>query len=340
MTTLGGDLIRLLAHTGLNTVGGIGTALINNWLQPGMVAKENYAKGLLDVLGNPQNIESAKAAQEQLRKFGVDVPDVTVTNPAGTEATSAAGARLTVPRSTPLGELASGISPTVGPLRLVPSLDKLKASIISGLPPGEQKTAVAPTDTTLQAKAMELAANRIFTEAEKEKDRAARKETSQDRLDTLKTIAEGNRGTKEAMLGIARINAQTRQDMMKAITGKFDNQAEKDAAALLEKSHEQYLNMTGPLGNEKARVAAAEQFNSNRDRLAKKYPNVGALYNPIPVEEYQSSTYWGLGTPETKKRIGSGAGAAAKAPAAKASTAAPAITLDAIQAEKRRRGLP
>jgi hypothetical protein len=333
MTTLGGDLIRLLAHAGLSTAGNVGTQLMANYLQPGMATKEAYGKGLVDVLGSG-NEPDRRAAAEALQNYGIKVPMVNQTNPAGNEVTSSEGAKLTAPTTTPLGELASGMTPVTSPLRMAPTLDKLKASIIGRMPEDEQKIAVAPRDTALQ-QAFLLA--RMKESADKEKfaatleDKQAARQQHNDLMLQLGTMHNAT----------AMQNANTRQMMMKLIGSRYENQADQAVANSLEKSHEQYLTNLGPLGNEKSAIAAAEKFNSDLDRIAQKFPHIAGNYQRIPIEEYQKPTWGGLGTPETRKRIGTGVSPSTPTPKPNTSvpTKTPTITFDEKQAELRRRGL-
>ena len=107
MATFWGDILRLLAHSGLQTGGNIATQLIGSYVKPGMEVRETAGKNLLDVLATQTGAPAEAAAETLKEKFGVEWPRATGTGPGGSsEVLGPGGVRLTAPGTTPIPELA------------------------------------------------------------------------------------------------------------------------------------------------------------------------------------------------------------------------------------------
>ena len=63
MATFIGDLLRILAHTGLQTAGGMGRELMSSYLKPGAEAKEAYLKSLIPTIATAPEAQAESAAK-------------------------------------------------------------------------------------------------------------------------------------------------------------------------------------------------------------------------------------------------------------------------------------
>jgi len=210
MATLGGDLIRMLAHGGISTLGNVGAQLLSNYLKPGMEVRESAGKALLGTLGTGSEEEANAAARALESDYGVKWPTATRTNPAGVEVVSPEGAKLTAPRAS-LNDLAPGVTPQMGLVRPAPTLESIKSKILTGLTPEEQKTAAFPKDATLQAARENLIATMALKEQEGALNRASREDISKDRLTMQQMIA----GIQQSGQEQARMQTQQWRDFLK-----------------------------------------------------------------------------------------------------------------------------
>ena len=343
MTTLGGDLIRMLAHGGISTLGNVGAQLLANYLKPGMEVRETAGKALLGALGTGTEEEANAAAQTLKENYGVEWPTTMRTNPAGVEISGPTGAKLTQPRAT-LNDLAPGYEVQRGLVRPAPALEALKSKILTSLTPEEQKTAAFPKERSLEAalinKQMEIEARG----AEGALNRESREAIARDSMAARATQQQDSLALRQATL------AQTQQwrDFLKThMQDKILAMTDKQAAGQTNKELGLLISLEGRINsakdkNEKAKFM--EQANTliqnSSDPILKTYPlwtedapvsGTGLDLGPLGV--------WGA----TKEKVPMGQ--KSKAPAANQvvpKAAAPTITtptLSAIQEEKRRRGL-
>jgi hypothetical protein len=340
MGTIGGDLIRILAHGGINALTNTGSQLLTNYLQPGIQTKEALGKELIQMMGtNPNEATAAKIKELS----GVDWPRAEVPGSGGTEITSPEGKQLTLPLSTPLTELASGyqVGETRPPeTRLVPgapSLDLMRADIVRNLPQAAREGILTrdPAMTTeLLKKQMDIAARGEQNDLTREDRRsiaAQSDETKRYSIDTMRAIQEGNAATQRA-------NAENRKMFMSLYGKSIGNKDEQVAHSQLEKANEQYLQQSGPLGNETSRVEAAKNFNQVLKSIGQKFPDLTSPYSEIPIETFEKKTYMGFGTPETKQRVGVPK-SSSTSPTVTQTVPTPIVTPQMIEDEKRRRGL-
>lgn len=134
MATLGGDLLRLLARTGLGVVGDIGSELVKNWLRPGVEAKELAIKSMIPIMGSGTSSEQEAAAKTIEDYSGFKWPKAGVENllnPQERMVTSPEGTKLTAPKSTPLTELAPGYSQEMSFVRPNVKLEDMAAAEVA-----------------------------------------------------------------------------------------------------------------------------------------------------------------------------------------------------------------
>jgi hypothetical protein len=295
MTTLGGDLIRLLAHAGLSTAGNVGTQLLANYLQPGMQTQTAAGKEFINMMGTNPN----EATAEALKSYGVDWPRGPVQNAAGTEVTSPEGVKLTAPRSTPLNELAPGINPTTALIRGAPSSDQVKADIINSLPL-EAKQGILTRDpqmiTELAKKQMDLQARAEDHKLSWEERRTAAAQAQGIQLqiaglhtDVTKMLGQQNH---EDRMARTRETANRNKLFAGILSGKTRDADEAKAHTLIGNAARDYEAV--PISNTDAKVAAANRHNGLLETYGTKYPDIGMAYQrlePITPE----GKFWNSG---------------------------------------------
>lgn len=116
MATFGGDLLRILAHGVVGAGTNIGSQLLANYLQPDMLAsteaKKELIKGYLNTLSTGSTEEQEAVAPLLEKASGYTLPR------ARTGAvTSPEGAKLTMPETTPISDLAPGYKAQMGLVR-------------------------------------------------------------------------------------------------------------------------------------------------------------------------------------------------------------------------------
>lgn len=146
MTTFGGDLLRILAHGGVNTLSNMGSQLLTNYLKPGLDAKTELVKEYINTLRTGSTEEQEAVAPILEKQTGWELPRVAAMNPAGREVSSPEGRELTLPTSTPLSELAEGYKPQTRLVR--PPAEKLE-QLAAGLT--TRALTGAPGDVSLGA---------------------------------------------------------------------------------------------------------------------------------------------------------------------------------------------
>jgi predicted metal-dependent hydrolase len=215
---------------------------------------------------------------------GVDLSTGPVSNPAGLEV---AGQNLTIPKSTPLSELASGTQPEQGFIKpFVPKDASIQAALIN--------------------KEATLAAHKEDTQAKLEQTKMLAGQSDE----TKRWIASQSDDTKRWIGGIMQQNhqdsiEQRRSDaaarleetanrntlVNKYLTGKAESEQENKIHTILGKLNKEYEEI--PIKNESAKVAAANQFNGAYERYKKTHPDVVADYSrlePITPEGYIYNT--------------------------------------------------
>ncbi len=286
MATIGGDLLRILAHTVLQTGGNIGTQFLSSYLKPGMEIKEAAGKNLLDVInaGGPGAEEAAKSLTQD---YGVAPwPRAPVVNPSGTEVRSPEGAKLTAPTSTPLAELAPGYTPEMGLVKGILPLDKLKSHVIAGMPQAQKEIAVAPKDTqmltALTMKQMEIEARL----GDKALDRETKIQLANQHAQITSALGLGMQQIHQGQLNATM---DKNKWMATFLSQRALDQDEKTAHSLIGNAANQYQMI--PMNKVEEKVTAANRFNALIDRYGEKYPEAVAGYTRVDPKTPE----WGLG---------------------------------------------
>ena len=283
MATFWGDILRLLAHSGFQTAGGIGKELVGSYLKPGMAVREAAGKNLLDVLATQTGAPAEAAAETLKSKFGVEWPRATGTGPGGSSELLGPGGferekvvRLTAPGTTPLAELAPGYEAQKRLVRGVPSLDKLKASVIQDMPQREKEIAVAPKDTQMTT---ELLKQQMAIEARLQ-DRALDRETKVQLANQHAEITTMlGLGMQEIHRGQLQATMDKNKWMSVFLSQRALDQDEKTAHTLIGNAVSKYEDI--PIDMVEEKVAAANRFNALIDRYKDKYPEAVGGYTRI-----------------------------------------------------------
>jgi len=339
MATLGGDLIRMLAHGGISTLGNVGAQLLSNYLKPGMEVRELAGKTLLGTLGTGSEEETNAAAQALESDYGVKWPTATRTNPAGVEVVSPEGAKLTAPRAS-LNDLAPGVTPQMGLVRPAPALEAIKSKILTGLTPEEQKTAAFPKDASLQAALIKAQGDWAVKESEGALNRGSRE-------DIAKTIA----GLREDQMAQTKLHQQSIESLQRErleqqrkvfglVVKKVGDENLIKHSNLINQAWDDYEKAASSKVKDPNRVAAAvDKYNNLIDVAEQRVPELAGNFSKLTPEMVQTWGEWARSELGTKVK---GFKVAPKGGAPKATTPTPVVTtptLSAIQEEKRRRGL-
>lgn len=123
-----GDMLKILAHTGMQTGGSILSDVVGTPIKEAASNRLMANKALIEAY-TPTLTTGTVPEQEAAATFlegisGSKLPRAPRTNPAGTEITSSEGAKLTAPASMNLSDLAPGESTTMGLVR--PPAQKLE----------------------------------------------------------------------------------------------------------------------------------------------------------------------------------------------------------------------
>lgn len=254
MATLGGDLIRMLAHGGISALGNVGTQLLSNYLKPGMEIREQAGKALLGTLATAGSEEEANAAARALEEnYGVKWPTAVRTNPAGVEILSPQGRKLTVPQGS-VEQLTPDYQVQRGLVRPAAPLEALKSKIFQTLSPEEQKVAAFPKDATLQAARENLLANLALKESEGALNRASREDIARDRMTMQQMIASVQQAGQEQ----ARMQTQQWRDFLK------QNYTEKIGLLRDVNDRRQMEGELGKLTSLEAKIVAAKKPEEKR----------------------------------------------------------------------------
>ena len=146
-----GDLLKILAHTGLQTGGNIATQMIAGPMIAERQGQQKVLESLLPTMSSPTASEEERQAVaktvEGITKTAW--PTAVATNPAGTEIKSSGGAALTAPRGMDLSALAPGESVVNRLVRPPASLESMKTDALAGMTPADRTTALFPADERL-----------------------------------------------------------------------------------------------------------------------------------------------------------------------------------------------
>ena len=291
MATFWGDILRLLAHTGFQTAGGIGKELVGSYLKPGMEVRETAGKNLLDVLSTQTGAPAEAAAETLKSRFGVEWPRATGTGPGGSsELLGPGGVKLTAPGTTPLAELAPGYEAQKSLIRGVPSLDKLKAGLFQTLSPEEQKTAAFPKETSLQAARENLMATIFSREGVAKDSLAERQRAAKATEDLRRDMLTQQHDRLLSETDYKREQIKSRNKMIDIIGGAKRTVEEQKYADKLTKALE---NVTLYQDDPDKAYSHAQNFNSILAVAAKKFPDtIGDEYTPFRLTPRVEGRIW------------------------------------------------
>ncbi len=268
-----GDLIKILAHTGLQTGGNI----IGQMVTGPMIAERQGQQKLLEAI-LPTMI-SPTATEEQRQAAAKTIEGITKTawptapmsNPSGTEITSPMGAQLTAPRSMALRDLAPGYSPTMGLIRPPGTLEQMKVAEAQGFTPSERKTALFPKDATLEAARMNLGANLAFKGQEGELNRASRESIAQQNLEMKALLAQQGQQQTQQWRDFLKGHMQDKLQVMTDTKERALVETELAKYTALEKQLQDL-----PIGDQVKRKNIMQQLNAQiqgaKNPILKQYP--------------------------------------------------------------------
>jgi len=209
MATLGGDLIRMLAHGGISTLGNVGAQFLGDYL------KERAQEKLLGLKTNLEtaSVESDPNVQQQILQKLKGPLNLAAIQESGmvprgeTPTVENLGQRkgLTYPEA---GYTPATLERVVAP---VPSLEAIKSKILTSLPQEARTIAAFPKDASLQASRENLLATLALREQEGALNRASREDMSKDRLTMQQMIT----GMHQAGQEQARMQTQQWRDFLK-----------------------------------------------------------------------------------------------------------------------------
>jgi len=291
MATFWGDILRLLAHSGLQTGGNIATQLIGSYVKPGMEVRETAGKNLLDVLATQTGAPAEAAAETLKEKFGVEWPRATGTGPGGSsEVLGPGGVRLTAPGTTPIPELAPGYEAQKSLVRGVPSLDKLKAGLFQTLSPEEQKIAAFPKETAMDVAKTNLLATLAQRAQEGELNRASRESLARESQDLKRLMIEQQHERLLADVDYKKQNLGLRKQIAESIGGAKKSAEEQRYATQLTKALDDFsLYQDDP----RKAIVHAQNFNNIYSVAAKKFPEtIGQEYSPYTIKPEVERQLW------------------------------------------------
>lgn len=285
MATLGGDLIRLLAHTALQTGGNIGTQYFSKMLEE--QAKEKLM-GLTESVDAARYMTNPNQQQEVLGQLRgrLGLPTVTekgfapvgetptlgnlgqrtnLTYPAETY-TPASIERIVAPPVTKITEaLAARAAPAIG--QVTPK----EALGIATKEPGRE----AARENLLATLAQRQEAAQIRSE-DKTLDREQRAQAAREANDVKLMIAQGMQGIH--LQGLQN-TADKNKFLATFLSGKTQDADEAKAHTLIGNAANAYALI--PMSNVDAKVAAANRFNTLIETYGEKYPNAVAGYTRL-----------------------------------------------------------
>ena len=313
MATFMGDLLRLLAHTGFQTAGGIGTQLVSSYLKPGMEVREAAGKNLLDVIRTQTGPEAEAAAESLEQDYRVKWPRTPVVNPlapqAGTRYTGPEGSRLTalagVPQSK-LEELATaGYKPETALVRGKATLEEQAAAeaTATGVSPLEILARLRRADqprgefATLANMALEHPDPTIRAAAK------AKMEQPSEMMDFRKEVETRQAADAKERRNDAMERHQDRLDDLQYRTRLYarevDRRGDEEEQNSLRKAltaHEKYVALWKERPPpEDAILEAGRAYKAAREVHIKRFPISTEELPPVPREDV-GKTWGGLGT--------------------------------------------
>ncbi len=292
MATIGGDLLRILAHTALQTGGNLGVNyLTKNWAEQ---AQER-------LLGTKAAVEAAGVETDPVKQQQI---------------LSQLTGRLGLPTVTEKGFVPTGETPTVGNLGTrqnltypsdtyspalvdklvapVPAMEALKVRTVQGMTPTARETALFPKEPTLEAARMNLLANLAFKSQEGELNRASREGIAAQSDETKRIIAEGSQELRKTMLGM-----QLQQHQQNMILAR--DKMEAGARGQLEKYWDNIQSiLKEPVLKPEALAPAVEQYNAALGSAIKQNAELANYFTPLEIAK-TPGLLWGEKTTGVKK---------------------------------------
>jgi len=294
MATFWGDILRLLAHTGFQTAGGIGKELVGSYLKPGMEVREAAGKNLLDIVRTQTGAPAEAAAESLAQDYKVKWPREPVVNPlapqAGTRYLGPEGSRLTALAGAPqskLEELATaGYKPETALVRGKATLDELRTRAVEGAPPEEQRGLLFPREPAL--------VEGMLRETGRREDKAAaleeRKRASQAIEDLRRDALTQQHDRLLSETDYKKEQIKSRNKMIDIIGGAKRTVEEQKYADKLTKALE---NVTLYQDDPDKAYSHAQNFNSILAVAAKKFPDtIGDEYTPFRLTPRVEGRIW------------------------------------------------
>ncbi len=269
-----GDMLRMLAHTGMQT----GGTLLANMISQPMVAErqaqvEKILPTLLNRMGSETDPEMSGEIASRIKDIsGIDLrTKLPAINPAGNveaganptdrgyQINSEAGRSLTAPRSMNLADLAPGETTVPGFIRPTPSLESMKTGALTGKSPQVVFDTIFPKDKSLEAAKFNLAATLEAKAREGEANRASREGIARDALGLKEEMAKDR--TDAAKDRIANTQ-QWRTFLMGQMADKTDEMKRKGASAEEMRELTQFSTLQNQLG-----LATGEQKKTIQTQL-------------------------------------------------------------------------
>ena len=311
MATFWGDILRILAHTGFQTAGGIGKELVSGYLKPGVEAKEAYLKSLIPTIATAPEPQAEAAAKTFEKATGQKQPRYLAQGfiPEGVAPSPTSLMSLTdvnkAREGSPYGAFDVGtVEKLVRPL---PSLEALKAGLFQTLPPEEQKTAAFPKETSLQAARENLVAT-ILSREGIAKDTLAERERASRAIEDLRRDAltqQHDRLLSETDYKKEQI--KSRNKMIDIIGGAKKTIEEQKYEDKLTKALE---NVTLYQDDPDKAYSHAQNFNSILAVAKTKFPEtIGQEYTPFRLTPRVEGRIWDTKptiTPGVKEEGGKG----------------------------------
>lgn len=286
MATLWGDMLRLLAHTGLQTGANVGVDYLKSGWAEQAQEKLLGVKAALEATGALTNQEQQQEALRQLQtQSRVKLPTITERGSVLTGETptlSNLGQRTNVTYPSPMYTPAS-VEKILPP---IPAVETLKSRTGLQLSPEEAKTAFFPTEDKMGIELVKLAAQLGAKKEEKGLDRAAQAIRDQQHTETTRMYQQGMLQYHQGQLTAT----MDKNKIMATLLGQraFD-QDEKTAHSLIGNAANQYQMI--PMNKVEEKVNAANRFNALLDRYGEKYPEAVSGYTRVDPKTPE----WGAG---------------------------------------------
>lgn len=300
MTTLGGDLIRMLAHGGISTLGNVGAQYLGNYFQE--KAKEK-------LLGLQTNLEAAgveadpNIQQQILQQIKGPLRLATVRQegmaPIGeTPTMENLGARkgLTYPGAT---YAPASIERIVSP---VPSLEALKSKVAMGLPGAERKTALFPKEDTLAMTLLKAQGDWALREQEGALNRQSREDIAKENIRLREAQQETTNELRKQSFDLQRERIDHQRKAFGLIAKKAGDATTLKHSADINAAWDDYTRAASAKKKDPALIAAAvEKYNNNIALAEKQVPELVGHFSPLTPEFAQTWGEWWEGKPGTGK---------------------------------------